>query len=158
MTQRNTTEGVRYRFSLTNPKNMSQMIASLSLDLDNKWSYMKTHGDRGWETFPSYLGKLVPRLLQCLAEHKLYITVFVVGQDAALIRNREALKMIANAGHEIGNHSFSHAPWMHRLSREKIDDEVARAADHIERATDRRPVGFRGPGFSNSKQMMEVLA
>src|SRR5438067_8462336 len=80
-------------------------LASLSLDLDNKWSYMKTHGDRGWETFPSYLGKLVPRLLQCLAEHKLYITVFVVGQDAALIRNREALKMIANAGHEIGNHS-----------------------------------------------------
>ena len=24
-------------------------IASLSLDLDNKWSYMKTHGDAGWD-------------------------------------------------------------------------------------------------------------
>jgi peptidoglycan-N-acetylglucosamine deacetylase len=26
----------------------SKPIASLSLDLDNKWSYMKTHGDPGW--------------------------------------------------------------------------------------------------------------
>ena len=25
-------------------------IASLSLDLDNQWSYRKIHGDRGWET------------------------------------------------------------------------------------------------------------
>jgi hypothetical protein len=24
-------------------------LASLSLDLDNLWSYMKTHGDPGWE-------------------------------------------------------------------------------------------------------------
>ncbi len=31
---------------------MRKPIASLSLDLDNKWSYMKTHGDAGWESFP----------------------------------------------------------------------------------------------------------
>ena len=36
-------------------------IASFSLDLDNKWSYMKTHGDAGWESFPSYLDCIVPR-------------------------------------------------------------------------------------------------
>ena len=27
---------------------MPQQLASLSLDLDNKWSYLKTHGDAGW--------------------------------------------------------------------------------------------------------------
>ena len=42
---------------------MSLPIASLSLDLDNKWSYMKTHGDPGWEGFPSYLDTVVPRFL-----------------------------------------------------------------------------------------------
>ena len=36
-------------------------LASLSLDLDNKWSYMKTHGDAGWEALPSYLDACVPR-------------------------------------------------------------------------------------------------
>jgi len=38
-------------------------IASLSLDLDNQWSYMKTHGDAGWELFPSYLDIVIPRVL-----------------------------------------------------------------------------------------------
>ena len=35
---------------------MDKPLASLSLDLDNQWSYMKTHGDPGWESLPSYLG------------------------------------------------------------------------------------------------------
>jgi len=43
-----------------------QPVASLSLDLDNKWSYLKTHGDVGWESFPSYLDMVVPRVLDFL--------------------------------------------------------------------------------------------
>ena len=35
-------------------------LAIVSLDLDNQWSYMKTHGDAGWESFPSYLDLVVP--------------------------------------------------------------------------------------------------
>ena len=69
-------------------------FASLSLDLDNKWSYMKTHGDAGWETFPSYLDAIVPRALKFLNERDLNITFFIVGQDAALDKNREALAQI----------------------------------------------------------------
>ena len=30
-------------------------LASLSLDLDNEWSYLKTHGDVSWEALPSHL-------------------------------------------------------------------------------------------------------
>ncbi|TMA83344.1 MAG: polysaccharide deacetylase, partial [Deltaproteobacteria bacterium] len=79
-------------------------IASLSLDLDNKWSYLKTHGDPGWERLPSYLDVVVPRVLDFLESRNLTITVFIVGQDAALDKNRELLRAIA-ARHEIGNHS-----------------------------------------------------
>jgi len=61
-----------------------KQTASLSLDLDNKWSYMKTHGDAGWENFPSYLDTVVPRALRFLRERDLQITFFIVGQDAAL--------------------------------------------------------------------------
>ena len=73
-------------------------IASLSLDLDNQWSYMKTHGDAGWDTFPSYLDVVVPRVLAFLKERDLKITFFIVGQDAALEKNREAIASIAAAG------------------------------------------------------------
>ena len=76
-------------------------IASLSLDLDNKWSYMKTHGDAGWESLPSYLDVCVPRVLKFLKERDLQITFFIVGQDAALDKNSKAIGQIAEAGHEI---------------------------------------------------------
>ncbi len=133
-------------------------IASLSLDLDNKWSYMKTHGDGGWESFPSYLDVVVPRVLDFLSERNLTITFFIVGQDAALAQNRDALGLLAAAGHEIGNHSFHHEPWLHLHSEAEIERELAEAGAHIERATGQLPVGFRGPGFSFSDATLRVLA
>ena len=136
---------------------MPRRVASLSLDLDNKWSYMKTHGDAGWEEFPSYLDVVVPRFLEVLDGHGLTITVFVVGQDAAIAANRTALASVATCGHEIGNHSFRHEPWLHRYSEHELDDELARAETAIEETTGRRPVGFRGPGYSLSQATLRVL-
>lgn len=138
--------------------NATKPIASLSLDLDNQWSYMKTHGDPGWESFPSYLDIVVPRVLHFFKECDLTITFFIVGQDAVFDRNREALGAIAAAGHEIGNHSFHHQPWLHLYTEQQIDDEIARAEEHIERVTGQRPLGFRGPGFSLSTATLQVLA
>jgi len=136
----------------------SKPIASLSVDLDNQWSYMKTHGDPGWEVFPSYLDIVVPRILKFLEDLDLKITFFIVGQDAALEKNREALASIAQAGHEIGNHSFHHNPWLHLYSEQEFEAEIARAEAAIEGATGQRPVGFRGPGYSLSDTTLRVLS
>lgn len=136
---------------------MNRPLASLSLDLDNKWSYLKTHGDPGWERFPSYLDRVTPRFLDVLGQRNLKITVFVVGQDAALDENRAALASISQAGHEIGNHSFHHEPWLHLYEPAQLEDELARAEEHITAATGVRPRGFRGPGFSMSSATLDVL-
>jgi peptidoglycan-N-acetylglucosamine deacetylase len=132
-------------------------IASLSLDADNQWSYMKIHGDDGWESYPSYLDVLAPRALEVLDRRGLKITFFVVGQDAAMPENADALAALVSAGHEIGNHSFRHEPWLHRYSALELDEELARAEDAIERATGTHPDGFRGPGYSLSTTTLEVL-
>lgn len=138
---------------------MSQRpYASLSLDLDNQWSYMKTHGDPAWREFPSYLDVAVPRILEFLEARSLTISFFIVGQDAALERNRAPLRALAAAGHEIGNHSFNHEPWLHLYSEAELDAELARAEEHIEAATGVHPIGFRGPGFSLSNTTLKVLA
>jgi len=134
-----------------------KLLASLSLDLDNKWSYMKTHGDSGWESFPSYLDVIVPRVLDFLRERNLKITFFVVGQDAALEKNHAALKQISEAGHEIGNHSFRHEPWLHLYSKDEFNDELDRAEEAIFTATGKRTKGFRGPGYSLSPMVLRVL-
>jgi peptidoglycan-N-acetylglucosamine deacetylase len=135
----------------------SKPIASLSLDLDNQWSYMKTHGNASWKSFPSYLDIVVPRFLDFLQTRQLTITVFIVGQDAALEKNREVLRAIAAAGHEIGNHSFRHEPWLHLYSEQETEAELASAEEHIEAATGQSPRGFRGPGFSLSPTTLRVL-
>lgn len=137
---------------------MPKRLASVSLDLDNKWSYLKTHGDPGWESFPSYLEVVVPRVLKLLKDRDLTITFFIVGQDADLSASQPVLKSIADAGHEIGNHSFHHEPWLHLYTSEEISAEICRAEEAIFDATGVMPRGFRGPGFSLSPQVLEELA
>ncbi len=130
---------------------------SLSLDLDNKWSYLKTHGDDSWKEFPSYLDVVVPRILEFLRQRDLKITFFVVGQDAAHKKNHAALKLIVDAGHEVCNHSYNHEPWLHLYSENDLDAELQRAEVAIEAATGVKVKGFRGPGFSLSKGTLSVL-
>jgi peptidoglycan/xylan/chitin deacetylase (PgdA/CDA1 family) len=136
----------------------SQRIASVSLDLDNLWSYLKIHGDEGWAQRPSYLGTFVPYVLALLERLDLKITFFVVGADAAAPENRDALRAIVAAGHEIGNHSYEHEPWLHTYTPQQLDDEIRRTDDAIHEACGVRPVGFRGPGFSWCPALLEVLA
>ena len=132
-------------------------LASMSLDLDNQWSYMKVHGDEGWENFPSYLDTVVPFVLDLLDELDIKITFFIVGQDAAFEKNSEILYSIRERGHEIGNHSFHHESWLKTYSKEKIEEEIIRAEEAILKATGIRTMCFRGPGFSWSNDLLEIL-
>ena len=134
-----------------------QLLASISLDLDDQWSYMKVHGDEGWDKFPSYLEIVVPHVLDLLDELKIKITFFIVGQDAAIAGNKDILRSIVDRGHEIGNHSFHHESWLKTYSKEQIEDEINRAENAISEATGQRPRCFRGPGFSWSNDLLEVL-
>jgi peptidoglycan-N-acetylglucosamine deacetylase len=133
-------------------------LASLSLDLDNQWSYMKIHGDQGWESYPSYLDIFVPHVLDLLDLWNLKITFFIVGIDALQGKNGPFLKMITDRGHEVGNHSLNHESWLQKYSRDQLVDEISTAEQSIVAATGQKPIGFRGPGFSWSAPLLEILA
>ncbi|HUZ61938.1 MAG TPA: polysaccharide deacetylase family protein [Hanamia sp.] len=132
-------------------------IASISLDLDNQWTYMKIHGDEGWDKYPSYFSIFVPHILDILDELDLKITFFIVGKDTETEENRKYLRMITERGHEVGNHSYHHESWLQTYSYEKIEKEIREAEEAIERVTGQRTTGFRGPGFSWSKDLLKVL-
>jgi peptidoglycan-N-acetylglucosamine deacetylase len=132
-------------------------MASVSLDVDNLWSYLKTHGDSGWEQRPSYYDVFFPNVLGVLAELDVRITFFVVGRDAAVVANQPFLRAAVGAGHDIGNHSFEHEPWLDRYTPDQLLNEISNAESAIESATGHRPIGFRGPGFSWSPALFEVL-
>lgn len=136
---------------------MARPLASLSLDADNLWAYQMTHGDPGWEDYPTYLDELAAVVLPELASRELTITFFVVGQDAACPKNAAAISAMAQAGHEVGNHSFRHEPWLHRYTVEELHRELSRTEEALEAVTGHRPVGFRGPGYSLSPDVVRVL-
>lgn len=132
-------------------------LASISLDLDNQWSYMKIHGDKGWDKYPSYFNIFIPHVLDILDELELKITFFIVGMDAESKANWKYLRMITERGHEVGNHSYNHESWLQSYSYNEIEREIIAAEEAIDRTTGQRPIGFRGPGFSWSADLLKVL-
>ena len=137
---------------------MPKPVASVSLDLDNKWAYMRTHGVEGWDDYPTYLPAVGERIANFMAEMGLEITVFVVGKDLESQDNRDAVAGLAAAGHEIANHSYWHFPWLDQLDPQELVQEIADTEVAIEALTGVRPVGFRAPGFSGSPEVLQVLA
>jgi peptidoglycan-N-acetylglucosamine deacetylase len=138
------------------PGDRGKPLASLSLDLDDRWVYLRTAGFPAWADHPSYLDVVVPRVLDALAQHRLRATVFVVGRDAARPANRALMAAIASE-HEVGNHSFDHDQRMHRWSEAALAEDFRRAEDAIEGVTGRKPEGFRGPGYTLSAPVLRVL-
>ena len=136
---------------------MARQPASISLDLDNKWAYMRANGDDAWETFPTYLPEVVPSVLATARRLGLTLTVFVVGRDAEVAENIPPLRSLVESGHDLGNHSYLHEPWMHCKSDEEIASELDLAESAILSATGVRTRSFRGPGFSVSEALLREL-
>lgn len=136
---------------------MIKSVAALSMDMDNQWSYMKTHGDSGWESYPSYFPVLIPYILDILDEFGLSITFFLVGTDVKSEKNQPYIEMITRRGHEPANHSLTHEPWLHLYPKARIAEEILTTHNLIKSVTGMTPVGFRGPGFSWSLELLEVL-
>jgi len=135
-----------------------KQLGALSLDLDNLWSYLKIHGDSQWSAYPTYLPTVVPTILQELHRAGFRITFFIVGRDAERPENTEALQGIVARGHDVGNHSYSHESWMHTYDREHVRDEIVRAEEAITKTMGVTPSGFRGPGFTISETILNVLS
>lgn len=85
---------------------------------------------------------LTPKLLDLLAEKKIKVTFFVLGENAE--RHPEILKRAVAEGHEIGNHSWSH-PNLAKLSNDALRSQLQRTEDVIVRAIGQRPKLMRPP-------------
>jgi hypothetical protein len=135
-------------------------VCSVSVDLDPLRCY---YGIYGLGDVPAALSDVIlrralPRFAELFERRRLRATLFVVGADLERDAAGQAqLHALAKAGHELGNHSYSHPYELARLSRERIDDEVGRAHDAIARVAGEPPVGFRSPGYDLSPRLHEVL-
>lgn len=133
-------------------------IASLSVDFDNKWAYLRAAGRADWQSASSYLPVAAQRMVTVLGELDLPLTVFVVGRDLQNESDVQALEAFQQLrSYEYSNHSMNHLPWMHTMDQDEIYREIADTHRAIESTLGHRPLGFRGPGFSCPDEVLRVL-
>jgi len=84
-------------------------------------------------------------------------TLFMVGADFARAENQAAIRAVASAGHEIANHTATHAQGFRRLSPAEKETEIAGMEDACAALVGRRPVGFRSPGWNVSDDVVQIL-
>ena len=83
-----------------------------------------------------------PALLDWLKANHIHATFFLVGKNA--LRYPELVRRIAAEGHQIGNHTWSHAN-LTKLSEAKARSEIQRTHDLIVQITGHAPTLFRPP-------------
>ncbi|MEV5884286.1 polysaccharide deacetylase family protein [Streptomyces sp. NPDC052020] len=86
--------------------------------------------------------RYTPDILDTLAEYEVRAMFFVCGEMAD--GNRDLLARMADEGHVVGNHTWSH-PLLTRLTRRRIRWEMETTCDVIEEAYGERPLWFRAP-------------
>jgi peptidoglycan/xylan/chitin deacetylase (PgdA/CDA1 family) len=86
--------------------------------------------------------RTLPRILDLLAVADLRATFFVEGLNAELYP--DALRSIADAGHEVAFHGWQHERWS-ELSPDEERESFERGVTTLD-ALGLRPVGFRPPG------------
>ncbi len=138
---------------------MSQNL--LTVDLE-EWFVVEALQSRfdhdDWTTLPSTLEANCDRLLHLMHVHNVRATWFVVGWSAE--RYPHLIRRIAEAGHEIGCHSYRHQR-VDRLSADEFRQDTERAVSAIQDACGVKPIGYRAPSWSLSEQTgwaFEILA
>ena len=96
----------------------------------------------------------VPSVLETLKKNDITATFFLVGQWAE--KYPDSVKAIAEAGHEIGNHSYSHQDFA-ELDEKALVDEIVGCSEAIEAITGRLPELIRVPSGSYSDASLSII-
>ena len=94
------------------------------------------------------------RLLKILADHNARATFFMIGKQVGVYADTVA--KISAAGHEIGNHSMTHAS-LPSLGAAQVRKELKDTDDAIESATGIRPTLVRPPYGATSSSVKKLI-
>ena len=96
----------------------------------------------------------VPRILALLAKYRIAASWFIPGHT--LETYPVHCRQVADAGHEIGHHGWTHVP-PNDLTREKEEEGLVRANEQIKKLTGRNARGYRSPAWDLSPHSVELM-
>lgn len=99
--------------------------------------------------------RYTPQILQTLRKYDCRAMFFVCGEMA--VENRDLLREMADDGHVVGNHSWSH-PLVPKLSPSRIREELGGTSDVVEKTLGAAPLWYRAPYGAWNRLSFEIGA
>lgn len=97
----------------------------------------------------------VPKLLELFAREQVKATFFVIGNHVA--KYPEISRQMVNAGHELGNHSTTHAYPNQCETFKQVQDEITDCQRIVEHTVGIKPVIYRAPGINHDDRIWQVI-
>lgn len=107
-----------------------------------------------WGGYEDRIERVGRRLLDLLDETGVRATFFVLGYLAE--RHPDLVRQIANRGHEVGTHGYSHM-FIYRQPARLFRSEINRAIRFLEDVTGQPVLGHRAPFFSITRESLWAL-
>ncbi len=137
---------------------------ALSFDIEDWFHIVEIKAVEDPELWPglheesSLVERYTDLILEICARRSTHATFFLLGWVAD--RHPDMVRRIADAGHEIGVHSYWHRK-VYELSPDEFHADMRQAIDIIEQASGHKVAGFRAPSFSithGTEWAFDVLA
>ncbi len=137
---------------------MSRENACISIDVDTLSSIYKGQGCTrpGGYTYVE-LQTGLENLARFFEKWNIETSLFMVGNDFKLAKNRSYIQDIHKAGHEIANHSMSHPQGFRWLSLQEKENEILSMGEICKEVVGEYPVGFRSPGWNTDDTTIPIL-
>lgn len=113
---------------------------------------------KAWDTYDSVLDEATDVILDRLDRRRARATFFIVGYSAR--RLPEAVRRIADAGHEIAFHTMEHS-LVYEMDSRSLSRDLDTGKALLQELTGQTPRGFRAPQWSlgrNPRWVYETLA
>ncbi|MFB3894702.1 MAG: polysaccharide deacetylase family protein [bacterium] len=133
------------------------MEAIIQVDLDGIWTIFQHHGIEVSHAKDPVFEQSVPRFLSLFREFNLESTFFIVGSDLEVPQSAAVIKSIADAGHELANHSYTHPRNFSVLTLSEKQREIEIAERLINRLTEQPVIGFRAPSYAIDSETISIL-
>jgi polysaccharide deacetylase family protein (PEP-CTERM system associated) len=137
------------------------MINVLSVDLEEYFHPSEVQpfvNSNDWSVLPSRIEMQTMQILDLFAGHGVSATFFILGCIAE--RHPRLVRRIAEAGHEIGSHSYSHR-LVYDLTPEEFRIDTLRSVQALSDAAGVSVRAYRAPSYSITRRSMwalEILA
>jgi peptidoglycan/xylan/chitin deacetylase (PgdA/CDA1 family) len=137
----------------------TQCAAVLSFDLDAETSWIFRDPENARRPVVISGGRFgpkfgVPAILELLADYEIPASFFIPSVSAE--RYPEAVDLILKAGHEIGAHGHMHER-VDTLPADQEEDILRQSITILEKATGRKPIGYRSPSWELSAASLGLL-